>query len=129
MGTAPTTDNTPAEVLDTVIKDAETIGNTAAESVAITYLPFLGWPVVRQLFEAALGWISGSLAKALELQGTFWIIEFETPVEMNAAQAQLKKLQKDAQSKLSAGTISADEAAWLKAVSNFLHSDGSATPQ
>ena len=121
--------NQTATLVDTALKDAETLGDTAAETAAEAYVPFLNWPIIKQLFEYAVDSISALGVKFLELRGTFLISEFDSRVERNAVQAELAKLTADANAKASAGTISADEAAWLKAVSGLIHSDGSATPQ
>lgn len=129
--------NTGATILDTVIKDAETAGDAAADTaidaVAIAAVPLLGLPIINQIFTSVVAWIVSSLSnllgKGLQLTGTFFIVEFQSQTEMESAKSSLIQLQKDAMAKASSGTITADEAAWLAAVSAFIRSDGSASPQ
>lgn len=129
MGKIPTTENIAAETLDTAMADANIAGDALIESAAVAAEPWLGLPIISSLFNGAVSWITGFFSKGLQLLGTYWIIEFQDADEMNGAQATLQQLQKDALAKASAGIITADEQAWLNAVSSFIHSNGSAKPK
>jgi hypothetical protein len=128
MSDQPTTDNTAANIVDTIIVTAAEAGEAAAEAAAFTYVPFLNYPIIKQLFEAAMDWLNQFMRKPVELGATILIIQFETAEEKFSFISATQDLQV-AQTGGDPLQIQAARLAFADAASKLIHIDGSATPK
>lgn len=127
MGSSATTTNQAAGVVDSVLRELVNLGTTALETAATAYVPFLGAPVVKQVFDYIVGWIGDIFYKAIALDGTYLVLRFQTAVEKsNYSQAVLDL--KAAQASGNDLQLTAARLAFDKAASSLIHSDGSFSP-
>ena len=124
----PTTSNSAAGTVDTIIADVNTAGVQLVEKLAIADVPFLGFPIIKQIFQFALGWLDGYISKAIQLGATFGIIDIQVGAEKNAlSQALLNVIA--AEKTGDAAQIKAAIQAYANAQSALVNDDGSATPK
>ena len=90
--------------------------------------PFLGFPIIKQLWEGILALIGGYFSRALQTGATFIVIDHQ----VNTEESNLTK----ALAALIAAQKSGDPVAIQKAIKDYanahsalIHSDGSAHPQ
>lgn len=96
MGDTPTTINKPAETVNAVLKVVVDTGINAARVAAISAEPWLGLPVISQLFSFFLGKLESYLYKTMADYATFTVIDLQTGSELqdfNNAAATLKLAQ------------------------------------
>jgi hypothetical protein len=127
MGETPKTENGLANA----INEGIVLGGGAvvqiAESLIIADVPFLGLPIIRQLWQAVLGFIAGYIEKALETGATFAVIDTQTAIEESNLSTALQNLIA-AEKKGDPVELQAAIQAYAQAQSSLVHSDGSATP-
>lgn len=126
MGDVPTPVNEPAVIVNGIIQFAiYDVAVNALQVAAIAELPWLGWPVIKQLFGLLLNTIAGYIYKYLAQAATFEIIDLQTEAEQSAYAAAVGKLQ----TAISTGdqdatTQGIDE--FKKSLGSLIHFDGSA---
>jgi hypothetical protein len=90
--TSPTTTNAPATNTDNTIK---TVGDDIiqiVEDAILSDVPALGFPVLKQIWEALFTWISGYFIRAAETGATFIIIDHEVSGEETSLSQALQAL-------------------------------------
>lgn len=127
MGDIPTTVNEPSRRVNQVIKGLLDIGFAGVETVLLGYAPWLGLPVVKQIFEWCAGKLEDQIYFALAEEGTYLVLKFQTKIEKTAYLASIEEL-KQAQDTGNADALAAARKKWADAASSFIHSDGAATP-
>lgn len=123
----PTTNKTAAGV-DTAIADGTLAAEQAVEKAAEASAPFLAFPFIKQCFEAFANWLMGVASKTGQLALTFVITRVQT-AEEGSALDQANKAVEAAILSGDANAITSAEAAFQKAQSSAVNSDGSAQPQ
>jgi hypothetical protein len=124
----PTTTNTTATTVDAIIAAGESSIVTVAENLIIADMPWMGFPIWKQIWETILGWFATYLSKAAQTGATFAIIDIQVggeETQMSAALAALVAAEKT-------GDPNAIQLAvknYQLAQSALVHDDGSATPQ
>jgi hypothetical protein len=112
--------------LDGAISTTVNSGVTAVETLALTLKPWLGWPVVKQIWEGIFQWIAGLFVQVAETGETFAVIDNQTGTEvtgMSTALANLLAAEKSGDQ----NAINAAIQAYATANSALVRSDG-ATP-
>lgn len=122
----PTPVNKTANTINTGIKiTGDTLVNVV-EALIISDVPFLGMPVINQLFNALINWLSGYIIRAAETGATFAVIDLQVDHEVS----QMAKVTTGviaAEKTGDADAIKAAIKAYADAHSALIHDDGSAT--
>jgi hypothetical protein len=128
MATIPTETNTAAGKVDAAINSAIQTAIPAVEALVYADAPFLAIPVVKQLFEALLGYLAGKFSSVLQDVGTFTVIDVQVSNEQSAVTRALATLNA---AKASGDTqaIMTAEQNYANAISSLIHSDGSSPSQ
>lgn len=125
---APTTENPVATVVNSILKELiENVGETAAEAAIIADVPWLGVPVVKQVFEYLLGFVGSYIYKQAAWGATKIIIDVQTKMEASAAYSAFQNLQMAIASG-DPGAITKASQDLDKAYAALIHFDGSAPP-
>ena len=126
MGDGPTTTNNTANTVNNVISVASDVVVATVEALIITEVPFLGMPVIKQIFDGVFHFIAGYFVRAAQMGATFAVIDIQTAVEENALTKALAEIQ--------AAEKSGDKDALQKALQDYqkaqsalINSDGSST--
>ena len=128
MGDIPTATNTTATDINTIVKVAGGTIVSVAETMIIADVPFLGFPVVKQLWEIVFEWIASYFIKAAENGATFTVIDLQVSSEESGISNALAALVAAEKS----GDPNAIKTAiqnYANAQSSLVHSDGSAPAQ
>ena len=121
---------TAASTTDTILQTLFNVALPLAKAAEVAALPFLGWPVISQLFDALQNWIANDIRIALSLQATYLIIDFETTEEKDAFQAAVVQLRAAvAKGNLNDPDLIAKAKALDQSFEKLVHSDGSFSPQ
>lgn len=126
MGTTPTTVNNTANDINSVLKTVVDLGLNTAKAAAITAEPWLGLPVISEVFSFFMGKISGYISDALIDYATFTTIDIQTGSELSAFNAAATNL-KAAQSQGDPNAISTAQDAFKRTLASLVHFDGSST--
>ena len=120
----PSTTNSTATVVDGVIGSVGGTIVTVVEGMIIADVPALGFPVLKQIWEALFNWIASYFILAAKEGATFFVIDVQVDQEESSMTDALKALiaaektgDKDA--------IQKAIAAYAKAHSALVHDDGS----
>ncbi len=127
MGDTPTMINRPATLANEAIGFMVNVMFDGAKGAAIVAAPWLGWPIVSQVFSYVLGLANNYVYMFLAMKGTFLIIAFQTAEERDAAIASRDKLA----SAIVGGDVNAIIEASKKFDADFdrlIHWNGSARP-
>lgn len=124
----PTDKNQLASVINGVLSNIiNTAGVDAAETAAIAAYPWLGWPIVRQIFDGILKVVAGEIYKQAAYAATKIVIDVQVELEESKTSDAFKNLQM--------ALASGDKNAIAKASSNLdvaygnlIHMDGWAAP-
>lgn len=128
MTTTPTTNNTDANAVNAIIGGLGGTIVSVVEDAIITDAPFLGFPLVKPIWEALFSWIASYFIKAAENGATFAVIDHQVGVEESAVSKALLNLIL-AEKGGDPSAIKSAIQAYADAQSALIHSDGSATPQ
>lgn len=121
-----TTDNTLADMVNSAISDALTLGEGVVEAAIIADLPILGYPGFKQLLELILGWVEGYFLTQASDAATKIVID----IQVNAEESTVTQAFKGAQQAIQSGDANAITQASQNLDSAFgsiIHSDGSAS--
>jgi hypothetical protein len=126
MGDTPTTVNKPAQSVANMINFAiYDVAVNVAEAAAISQVPFLGLPVIKQVFHFVLSKMAGLIYVPLATGSIFTVIKIQTDSQ--------KKEYAEAEGKLRLANLSGDPEAIRKATDEFkksfrrlVHYDGDA---
>lgn len=88
----PTTDPTASKV-DQTVGQIVTAAETATEAAIITAQPWMGTVVVKQLWEAALGWVFGLLSGFLGKLTGYMVVDIQEYFALKTAASALVALQ------------------------------------
>ena len=132
--TTPTTTNATATTVNTdvndVVKAAEQIAITAEETALDTAAPFFAVPVIKEITDEVLTlgteYLGGKISVAVQQVGTFVVIDTQVSSEKSGISAALATLML-AEKSGNAQAIQEAIAAYAKAQSALINSDGSAT--
>ena len=124
----PTTTNQTANNLNTAILKVSGTLCTMVETAIIADVPFLGAPVVKQLWETLFNFIASYFIKYSENGVTFAVIDVQTDQEQSNMSDALKNLLA-AEKSGDQNAIQNAIAAYAVAQSALVHDDGSATAQ
>lgn len=122
----PTTENSAAGIANTVIKVGETGIVAVAESLAITAVPWLGLPVIKQLWEGIFNFIADKFEKAAATGATFLVIDVQVGNEETQMSKELAAVIA-AEKSGDANAIKIAIANYANAQSALVHDDGSHT--
>lgn len=126
MGSTPATHNTTAEIVNEIIQiSIMEIGVNAAIAAATAELPFLGFPVIKQLFSMAVKWLGSRIYTALAHLATFQIIDLQTDSEVREYNDAVLRL-KEALSK-EGSDVSSAKNEFRDRLARLIRWDGSAT--
>lgn len=124
----PLPTNPIAAEINRVVAAGNSAGVQLVETLAIADQPWLGYPVIKQLFGYLLSWIDGYLSKAEQAGATFIVIDTQVSIEQSAmseAVAGLLAAQKSGDE----NAIKAAIQVYASAQSALVRFDGSAPPQ
>lgn len=128
MADAPTTTNQTATVVNQIIHDAIfDVAVQAAETAATAEFPFLGAPVVKQIFDAVVNYVAGKIYSALAQTATFTVIDVQVSQEDSAVNKAVASLNATVNSNDQAAIQKANED-FKNAIASLIHYDGSAHP-
>ena len=124
----PTTVNQAASAVNLALKQLiEGAGSQVVETTLIAQYPWLGLPVVKQIFEFALEKVSGLIYQQAANAATKVVIDFQVSGEKSNVYKTFQNLQ--------TALLSKDEKAIAQAskdlddaYARLIHSDGSASP-
>ena len=126
--TGPATTNQTATEVNSVIKSSGGTIVTVTEGLIVADVPWLGTPIVKQIWEAIFNWIASYFIKAAQTGATFAVID----VQVDSEESNISK----ALSALVAAEKSGDQNAIQTAIKNYqlaqsaiVNDDGSASPQ
>lgn len=85
----PTTENATAKTVNDAIKTIHNAGIAAVENLILAEVPWLRFPILKQLFEFLLGWIGGYVIKAEQNGATFAVIDMQVGNEKAAVSVAL----------------------------------------
>lgn len=111
---SPTTTNTTANEVNTIIKGIENVCVPLIENAIISAVPALGLPVVKQITEEIEQIFANYLTKWVETQADFAVIDAQVNSE---------------ESKLSNASKGTDDAAFQAAQSALINDSGSGNTQ
>lgn len=125
MASTPTTTNTAATLVKQLLSGLENSILGVVYAAIIVDVPWLGWPVIKQLWTGLFSWIAGYFLEAAQNGATFALIDAQVGGEETTLSSALKELI--------AAEKSGDAAAIKKAISDYanaqsalVHDDGSA---
>lgn len=123
----PTTVNQAATIVNQVIYGAIRVEDDALEAATIAEVPWLGLPIVKQIFEFVLHNLSDRIYREAAMAATKLVVDYQVNREESSVVNDFDNLQM--------AIASGDEVAIHKASTNLdnsygslIHSDGSATP-
>ena len=119
--------NKTATLVNKIIAGAETGIVNVAESLAIADCPWLGWPGVKQIWEAAFSFVADKFTRAAQTGATFIVIDHQVDGEEKGLSAALIEL-KNAELSGDAVRIKKTIQDYANANSALDNSDGSAHP-
>lgn len=131
MGETPQTHNSTVGVVESIIHGAVMdVAVNAAIGAAISAVPFLGLPVIKQLFGWVVNWVAGLLAEQLERFVAFTIIDIQTGQQAAAysdAVLELKRAIKygDPDETKKAEQLEAARKKFRETLGDLIHYDGS----
>lgn len=124
----PATINQLATTINGVLKDLITGGGASVvEASLITQYPFLGLPIIRQLFEWVVGLVAGDIYEQAAMAATKIVIDVQVDLEVSKTSDAFKSLQMAIASG-DPGAIQKASSDLNDAYSSLIHSDGSASP-
>lgn len=127
MSTTPTTGNAAVNSVDSAISSAiQNIADPAIESAMLTDFPWLGFPVIKQVFEYLLSFASNYFAKYTGMVAAKMIIDIQTNEESSVVGIAIGNLQSAIASGI-ATDIATASSAFDKAMASLVGWDGSAT--
>ena len=124
MASEPTTTDSTASIVSQPIADIFGAAVTAAESAIIAAQPWLGLPVIKQLWEALFSYIVGKISGALGTGAGFLVIDLQTYTEVTNAASAIQALQA-AQTSGDSNAITQARAQADAAAAALLHYNGS----
>lgn len=86
------TTNPEAGTVNTVISGIGSVVIKAAETAIITQLPFLGFPLIKPIWETIFNYICSFVVNAAETEGTFTVIDLQVSDEQSNLATALKNL-------------------------------------
>lgn len=125
--TDPTTTNTTAQTVNTIVARANSSAVQILQGLITADVPWLGWPVIKQIFSFFLSWLDGYISIAEQKGATTVVITAQTDAEetnFNVALAALKA----AQATGDANAITAAQNNYTAAALALANSDGSSSP-
>ena len=125
MAALPTT-NQAAQGIDNAIQSGGSSIISLAENMIIADVPFLGFPIIKQIWEALFNFIAGYFEKAAETGATFAVIDAQTASESSNLSQALQALI-TAEKSGNAAAIQQAIQNYAKANSALINSDGSAS--
>ena len=124
MASEPTTTDSTAPIVSQTVTDIFGAAVTAAETAIIAAQPWLGLPVIKQLWEALFSYIVGKISGALGTAAGFLVIDLQTYTEVTNAASAIQALQA-AQTSGDSNAITQARAQADAAAAALLHYNGS----
>ena len=124
MASEPTTTDSTASIVSQTVTDIFGAAVTAAETAIIADQPWLGLPVIKQLWEALFSYIVGKISGALGTAAGFLVIDLQTYTEVTNAASAIQALQA-AQTSGDSNAITQARAQADAAAAALLHYNGS----
>ncbi len=123
----PTTTNKLASTVNEILKGLiEGAGESAIETAAIASQPWLGLPIIKQLFSYAVGWIAKYFYQQAAITATKIIIDVQIKMETSQTYGAFQNLQMAIASGDQVAITKASEDL-DKAYGSLIHYDGSAS--
>lgn len=123
---APTTTNQTANTVNDVVSVAGNTIVSVVEAMIIADVPALGFPVIKQIWEAFFSWIAAYFIRAAETGATFGVIDAQVATEVTTLSTALGALIL-AEKIGDAAQIKAAIQNYANAQSTLTHDDGSAS--
>ena len=124
MASEPTTTDSTAAIVSQTVTDIFGAAVTAAETAIIAAQPWLGLPVIKQLWEALFSYIVGKISGALGTGAGFLVIDLQTYTEVTNAASAIQALHA-AQTSGDSNAITQARAQADAAAAALLHYNGS----
>ena len=124
MASEPTTTDSTASIVSQTVTDIFGAAVTAAETAIIADQPWLGLPVIKQLWEALFSYIVGKISGALGTGAGFLVIDLQSYTEVTNAASAIQALHA-AQTSGDSNAITQARAQADAAAAALLHYNGS----
>jgi hypothetical protein len=125
MGSTPTTTNTATHTVDQIIQAAIfDVALNALQTYLYAQLPWLGFPIIKQVFGAFLNWVAGYIYTYLTQVANFTVIDLQTDQEKASYDAAVTQL-KSAQSSGDPNALQKAKDQFKSTLGNLIHFDGS----
>jgi hypothetical protein len=125
MGSTPTTTNGAVQSVDDIIQSAIfDVALKALETYLYAQMPWLAYPIIKQVFGALLNWIAGYIYNYLTQVANFTVIDLQTDQEKASYDAAVTQLQA-AQSSGDPNAIQQAKNQFTSTLGNLIHFDGS----
>lgn len=90
----PTTNNQVAGIINGILKNIiEGAGEASVEAAVIMQVPWLGWPVIKQLFDGVLGVVAEEIYKQAAITATKIVIDVQVGLEESKTGDAFQNLQ------------------------------------
>jgi hypothetical protein len=123
----PQTVNQTAQTIGEVIAGVDSAIVEVAEDLAIAQYPWLGYPILKQIWQALFGYFSGLFTLAAQTGATFAVIDYQIGDEEDEISKELAAIAA-AEKAQDPVALKAAIKAYADANSALLHSDGSYRP-
>lgn len=87
----PTTDK-PAQIAVKSVGELTSVAITTAETALIAYQPWLGWPVIKQLWESAFSYFVSQFGQALGIFAGYKVVDVQEYFALKNAASALAQL-------------------------------------
>jgi len=125
MANTPTTTNGAIQTVDSIIQAAIfDVALNALKTYLYAQMPWLAYPVIKQVFGAFLNWIAGYIYTYLTQVANFTVIDLQTDQEKASYDAAVTQLQ-DAQSSGDPNALQKAKDQFKSTLGNLIHFDGS----
>jgi hypothetical protein len=125
MASTPTTTNGTASTVDSIIQSAIfDVALNALKTYLYAQMPWLSYPIIKQVFGAFLNWVAGYIYTYLTQVANFTVIDLQTDQEKSSYAAAVTQLQA-AQSLGDPNAIQKAKDQFTSTLGNLIHFDGS----
>jgi hypothetical protein len=125
MGSTPTTTDGAVQSVDDIIQSAIfDVALNALKTYLYAQMPWLAYPIIKQVFGALLNWIAGYIYNYLTQVANFTVIDLQTDQEKASYDASVTQLQA-AQSSGDPNALQNATNQFKNTLGNLIHFDGS----
>jgi hypothetical protein len=125
MASTPTKTNGTVSAVDSIIQSAIfDVALSALKTYLYAQMPWLSYPIIKQVFGSFLNWIAGYIYTYLTQVANFTVIDLQTDQEKSSYAAAVTQLQA-AQSSGDPNAIQKAKDQFTITLGNLIHFDGS----